>query len=188
VPTFSGDLMMYAKNEEEVREWIRDGVPRARAESKSWQEERDAGVLVMPAFGEHLSEREIDDLVAFVRATGATPVPEDSLAQYGMERAKTLGCFGCHGPGGRFAPPNPGSFKGVIPSWDGKDFPDLVAGEREFTEWVEHGISERFRRNPFARFFLERAPIHMPAYEDHLEPGDREALWAYVAWLRSGNP
>jgi hypothetical protein len=24
----------------------------------------------------------------------------------------------------------------------------------------------------------------MPAYERHLQAGDREALWAYVQWLR----
>jgi mono/diheme cytochrome c family protein len=178
--------MMYASDAEAVREWIRDGVSRARADSRAWQAERDSGALVMPAFGDRLSPSAIDDLVAFVMATGATPVPEDSLARHGMDRARALGCFGCHGPGGRFAPPNPGAFKGVIPSWNGGDFPDVVRGRDEFAQWVRHGVSDRFRGNPFARFFLERAAIRMPAYERFLEPGDVDALWAYVTWLRSG--
>jgi mono/diheme cytochrome c family protein len=180
--------MMYAPEPEQIREWIRDGVPETRARSTSWQAERDAGALVMPAFGDRLSDREIEDLVAFVTATGATPVPGDSLARRGMDRARALGCFGCHGPGGRFAPPNPGSFKGVIPSWDGGDFSEVVNGRDDFTQWVENGISDRFHRNPFARFFLDRAAIRMPAYGRFLEPGDVDALWAYVAWLRSGEP
>lgn len=187
VPTFSGDLMMYAPDADAVREWIRDGVSAARAKSASWKAARDSGALVMPAFGDRLSDDAVDDLVAFVVATGATPVPDDSLARHGMERARDLGCFACHGPGGRFAPRNPGAFKGVIPSWDGGDFPEVVRNRDEFAEWVEHGISERFAGNPFARFFLDRAAIRMPAFERFLEPGDTDALWAYVTWLRSAD-
>ena len=37
----------------------------------------------------------------------------------------------------------------------------------------------------FVRLFLRRAPLHMPSFKKHLEPGDVEALWAYVTWLRS---
>jgi len=92
---------------------------------------------------------------------------------------------GCHGAGGRLAKPNPGSLKGYIPSWDGADFPDLVRDSTEFREWVEHGVSERFKRDRLAGFFLDRAVLKMPAYERHLQPGDVEALWAYVRWLRS---
>ena len=27
--------------------------------------------------------------------------------------------------------------------------------------------------------------LRMPAYREHLAPGDLESLWAYVEWLRS---
>jgi hypothetical protein len=37
---------------------------------------------------------------------------------------------------------------------------------------------------PPARFFLKRAVLKMPAYRDHLEPGDLDAMWAYTEWLR----
>ena len=141
----------------------------------------------MPAFKDRVSEGQIEDLVAFVTVMGGT-VPDDTLAQHGLERAKALGCFGCHGPDGRFARPNPGSFKGYIPSWDGEDFPDLVRDRADFEEWTRHGISDRFERNVFARFFLRRAAVKMPAFERFLEPHDLDALWAYVEWLQSSRP
>jgi mono/diheme cytochrome c family protein len=183
VPNFEGDQMMYAQGADDVRAWIRDGVTPAKAASTSWKRERDAGALRMPAFKNRLSRGQIDDLVAFVVVMGGV-TPEDSLARHGRERAKVLGCFGCHGPEGRFARPNPGSWKGYIPSWDGRDFPDLVRNRAEFEEWTRRGLSERFERNRFARFFLTRAAIHMPAFDRFLEPGDVDALWAYVEWLR----
>lgn len=184
VPTYEGDLMMYAKSPDEIREWIRDGVTAKRARSRSWREQRDRGALVMPAFERRLSEREIDDLVAFVMAVSGQPEPDDSLAARGLERAKALGCVACHGAGGRLAIRNPGSLKGYVPAWDGADFPDLVRGRSEFDQWVERGVSRRFARQPLARFFLERAVLRMPAYHEHLELGDLDALWAYVEWLR----
>src|SRR5262249_38479480 len=90
-----------------------------------------------------------------------------------------------HGYGGRLAPPNPGSFKGCIPSWDEADFGELVRDQAEFAQWVKRGVSDRFRANPAAMFFLTRGRLHMPAFERHLAPGDLAALWAYVRWLRS---
>jgi mono/diheme cytochrome c family protein len=184
VPSFSSTLMMYAKDAGEVREWIEDGSTGAKRSSQTWRAEREKGTLRMPAFEDRLTAREINDLVAFVLASASEPAPEDSMPAAGLDRARELGCFGCHGTGGRFARPNPGSFKGYVPPWDGPDFPDLVASRSEFNEWVESGVSRRFDTNPVARFFLRRAPLHMPHYKKHLEPGDLDALWAYVTWLR----
>jgi mono/diheme cytochrome c family protein len=186
VPTFGGDLMMYAKSPGEVAEWIRDGVTTARRGSRTWRAERDRGALRMPAYGSRLERAQIDDLVAFVLASAGDETPGDSLAAAGLERADALGCFGCHGPGGRFARPNPGSLKGYIPSWDGEDFPELVRNREEFDAWVDRGIPPRFEHNPFARHFLRRATVIMPGFRDHLDTGDRDALWAYVTWLRRG--
>jgi len=184
VPSFEGALMMYAENRDEVREWIRDGGTAARRKSETWKAERKQGAMRMPAFGKRLSPREIEDLVAFVMAASGEPAPDDSLVVAGRDRAEELGCIGCHGAGGRYARPNPGSLKGYVPPWDGADFPELVANKAEFTEWVERGVSRRFDTNPVAKFFLKRAPLKMPAYGKHLAPGDVDALWAYVVWLR----
>ncbi|HEU5311813.1 MAG TPA: c-type cytochrome [Candidatus Eisenbacteria bacterium] len=188
VPNFEGTLMMYAESEQDVREWIRDGAPRALREDPEWRAERSKGAVRMPAYGRRLSDRKIEDLVAFVMAASAFRAPDEPLALHGRDRAETLGCFGCHGAGGRMARPNPGSLKGYVPPWDGPDFLELVSGEGEFREWVEDGVGRRFRSNPVAQFFLKRAPLKMPAYGDHLEPGDVEALWAYVQWLRAPRP
>ena len=185
VPTYEGDLMMYAKSADEIRQWIRDGVTEKRGVSKTWQQQRDRGALKMPAFKDRLSSRQIDDLVAYVIAVNRDYGPEDSLAVYGLKRAEELGCIGCHGAGGRLAQRNPGSLKGYVPSWDGADFRDLVRSRTEFDEWIERGVSARFEHDFLARFFLDRAVLRMPAFRTHLDPGDADALWAYVQWLRS---
>jgi mono/diheme cytochrome c family protein len=185
VPNYQGDVMMYAKSAEELREWIRDGVTEARSKSRTWRRERDRGALRMPAFGHRLDAREIEELVAFVQVQSGAGEPEDSLAERGLERAADLGCTGCHGPGGRLARPNPGSLKGYVPAWDGRDFAELVRDRDEFDQWVRRGVSRRFERNALAIFFLRRAVLQMPAYQRHLAPGDLDALWAYVQWLRA---
>jgi mono/diheme cytochrome c family protein len=159
-------------------------VTRVRAESRTWREERDRGAVRMPAYGERLTAREIEDLVEFVLAAAGEPAPGDSLAAAGLQRAGALGCFGCHGAGARLARPNPGSFKGYVPPWDGPDFEELVRDRAEFDEWVEDGVARRFATNPLANYFLKRAPLRMPAYRNRLQPGDLNAMWAYVLWLR----
>ena len=185
VPGFSDDVMMYAKDRDAVREWIEDGVTAARAGSSTWREQRDRGALRMPAFEHRLTPRQIDDLVAFVEASAGDPEPADSLASLGLHRARALGCVGCHGAGGRLERPNPGSFRGYVPSWDGPEFTELVKGRAEFAEWVERGVSRRFEANAAARYFVKRAALKMPAFQRHLEIGDEDALWAYIEWLRS---
>ena len=185
VPDWQGSLMMYADTEEDVREWIRDGSTKSRRASASWKADRQKGALRMPDFGDRLSAAQIEDLVAFVMASAGRPEPKDSVALAGLDRAETLGCTGCHGVGGRFARPNPGSFKGYVPPWDGEDFPELVNGKDEFRQWVENGVSDRFKKNAIASYLLHRAALHMPKFQRHLQPGDLDALWAYVQWLRS---
>src|SRR5262245_43030497 len=185
VPNFADDVMMYAKTPEEIHEWIHNGVTRKKAASLTWRADRDRGALTMPAFKNRMNERDMDDVVAYVMASSGMPEPQDSLAARGLKRAGDLGCVGCHGPGGRLARPNPGSWKGYIPSWDGADFPEVVRDSAEFRQWVEKGVSRRFDSDRLAHYFLRRAALKMPAYERHLEPGDVAALWAYVAWLRS---
>jgi len=188
VPNFEGDVMMFAETEDEIREWIRDGRTEKRAASESWREARKRGALKMPAFGHRLGRRQIEDLVAYVMAASGTDAPPDgSAAARGLQRVEALGCTGCHGAGGRLARPNPGSLKGYVPSWDGADFADLVRGRAEFDAWVNDGVAPRLDGNPAARFFLHRAVLKMPAFRDHLEPGDLDDLWAYVTWLRGAD-
>jgi mono/diheme cytochrome c family protein len=183
VPTFEGDVMMYAKTEDEIRQWIEDGSTEKRRQSQTWRAERQKGALRMPGFEKRLSKRQIDRLVAYVEVMAGPEIP-DSLAKHGYERSEALGCVGCHGPGGRLARRNPGSLKGYVPSWDGQDFAELVRDSTEFRQWVDHGVSDRFAKNPMAGYFLRRAVLHMPHFEKQREPDDIAALWAYVRWLR----
>jgi len=187
VPSFTGDLMMFASSREDIHSWIENGFTPGREKSASWHQERQKGALKMPAFGHKLSRKEINNLVAYVEAVNGWNRPQDSLALLGMNRADSLGCFGCHGPGGRLARQNPKSFKGYIASWSTEDFPELVENRGEFDEWVTNGAANRIVNNPLGRYFLKRATIKMPPFKDHLRPGDLDALWAYVQWLRS-NP
>ncbi len=182
VPSFGHeDVTSYAKSEAEIREWIRDGKPRRLAEAEGYEPDP---VLRMPAWGDRLSAGEVDQLVAYVRAvSGFDPVPEPAAS--GRDAAARLGCFACHGPQGRFDTPNPGSLKGHIPSWAGRDFAELARNEGEIREWVRDGSPRRLRDNAVAAFFLRRQAIRMPAFGSRVSDEDLERITAYIRWLRS---
>ncbi len=185
VPSFDrGDVTSYAKSEAEIREWIRDGKPRRLVEEESHEPEP---ALRMPAWRDRLSAREVDQLVAYVRAVSDfDPVPEPAAA--GRDTAARLGCFACHGPQGRFDTPNPGSLKGHIPSWTGRDFVELARDDGEIREWIRDGSPRRLRENPVAAFFLRRQAIRMPAFGDRVSEDDAARIVAYIRWLRRSGP
>lgn len=184
VPPFSREaLRAHARNEREIREWILDGGPqRLRAETAA--HEAEPALLRMPAWRGVLSERQVDDVVAYVKAVSDYELPEDPAAELGRQTAERLACFGCHGPQGRGSMPNPGSFKGYIPAWDGADFVRLAADDAEIREWIVHGSPQRLQANPVARFFLRRQAVQMPAYGGRLDEAELASLVAYIRWLR----
>lgn len=169
---------------ETLREWILDGMPRSVRQDPELREALEAAAIRMPAWRERLSKAEVDDLVAYLRALAGADVPEEPLALTGHAVAERLGCFRCHGPGGRGAGRNPGSLKGYIPSWDGRDFPELVVDEAELREWILDGRPQRLQANPLARFFLDRQAMRMPAFRGRITEDDLLALEAYIGWLR----
>ncbi len=178
VPSWTGGTwMMWNKTEEDVRAWITDGHPPDRDPDR-------AALIRMPAYKDRLSALEIDDLTAYVLAVSQFGWPEDEAVARGRDVAVRFGCFGCHGPEGRGLVSNPGGYKSYVAPWDGADYADLVRDDEEFRQWVKNGISDRFEANPAARFFLDRAPIKMPAYGDRIAAGEVEALLAYVRWVR----
>src|SRR5215470_8691628 len=108
VPSFSADdVSSYARSPAEVREWIVDGKPARLRDGE--EAEATSAVLRMPAWRGVLSEREVDDLVAYVVAVSDLRVPEDAAAEAGRQAAARAGCFSCHGPQGRGNLPNPRS-------------------------------------------------------------------------------
>lgn len=184
VPTFDHeDVTAYARSEAEIREWILDGKPRRLRETEGGE---PLPLLRMPAFRGRLGDAEVDHLVAYVTAvSGFVPLP--APAAEGFDAATRLGCFSCHGPGGRFDTPNPGSLKGHIPSWRGRDFEELARDEGEIREWVRDGAPKRLRDHPAAAFFLRRQAIRMPAYGDRVTEAEIGRILAYIRWLRQGS-
>jgi mono/diheme cytochrome c family protein len=185
VPPWSGGLMtMYAESEDEIREWILDGMPRRIREDPEQAKLRANAVVPMPAWRGLLSRGELDDLVAYVKAVSDFDAPNDERAEAGRQAALKYGCFNCHGPQGRGSMPNVRAFKGYIPAWDGADFPELVRDDSELREWILDGRARRLQDNRLARFFLDRQPIPMPAYRGHISDAEVDAIAAYIRWLR----
>jgi mono/diheme cytochrome c family protein len=168
-----------------LREWILDGMPRRVREDPESREALDAAPIRMPAWRGRLSDAQVDDLVAYLRASASADIPEDPVARNGHAVAERLGCFRCHGPGGRGAGSNPGSLKGYIPPWDGHDFTELVVDEGELREWILAGRPQRLQANPLARFFLDRQAIRMPAFRGKVTEEELRALETYIQGLRS---
>ncbi|NIM65854.1 MAG: c-type cytochrome [Candidatus Latescibacteria bacterium] len=199
VPAWDGgNAMMYVKNEQEIREWILYGHPKRlenehrhesasnpelRGDENHVQDGSNAFPLRMPRFEDVISKKGLDDLVAFYKAVAAfETLPEQ--AREGYQAASRLGCFGCHGPGGRIGSKNPRSFKVYIPPWHGRDFADLVKNDEELREWILDGTIDRFESSPVARYFTRRQVIQMPAYKDALSDRELDALVAYIHWLQ----
>ena len=186
VPPFAGGLItMYAQSEGEIREWILDGLPARVRSDPEQMKLRAHAVIAMPAWRGVLTARETDELVAFVKAVSDFEIPQEPRAAEGRQVATRLGCFNCHGPQGRGAMPNVRSFKGYIPPWDGEDFPDLAWDDAEIRQWILDGRPGRLQQSRIARFYLDRAPIQMPAYRGHLEPAEVDRLVDYVHWVRA---
>ena len=167
-----------------LREWILDGMPRRVRQDRELREALEGAAIRMPAWRERLSDAQVDDLVAYLRALAAADPPADPLARSGYAAAERLGCFGCHGPGGRGAGRNPGSLKGYIPPWDGADFAELVNDAAELREWILDGRPRRLQANRLARFFLDGQAIRMPAFRGHVKEEELRAIQAYIGWLR----
>jgi mono/diheme cytochrome c family protein len=168
-----------------LREWILDGMPRRVRQDPESRTALEAAAIRMPAWRGRLSRAQVDDLVAYVRALAVADVPENVIARNGHAVAERLGCFRCHGPGGRGAGSNPNSLKGYIPPWDGQDFAELVVDKGELREWILSGRPRRLEANPLARFFLNRQAIRMPAFRGQVTEEELQALEAYIGWLRA---
>jgi mono/diheme cytochrome c family protein len=168
-----------------LREWILDGMPRRVRQDPESRKALEAAAIRMPAWRGRLSSDQVDDLVAYLRASAAVDVPDDPIARKGYAVAERLGCFRCHGPSGRGAGSNPGSLKGYIPPWDGQDFAELVVDKGELREWILSGRPRRLEANPLARFFLNRQAIRMPAFRGQVTEEELQALEAYIGWLRA---
>lgn len=188
VPGFSGGTpMMWAKSEEELREYILDGAPARKRRDPKYKQQMEAQLLAMPAYRNYLGGQDLDDLVIYLRAVSGLLTPGDDVTAQGQDLAYRLGCFNCHGPMGAGGSRNPGSLKGYIPSWWGHDFRELVRNDDELREWIIEGNIARLREQPVAKYFIERQRLYMPAYRAFLTDAQLQALMRYVRWINAGD-
>ncbi len=184
VPAWSGGVwMMYVDSDDEIREYILDGISQARARARGRGGGADEHGIKMPAYRDVIDARDLEDLVAtFKVLAGMNLPPADSAARRGRQLAANWRCFACHGPAGAGGLPNPGSFAGFIPGWYGPDFDDLVRDRGEFDGWIRDGTIPRLADSALGSFFLKRQRVPMPAYPA-LTDAELDDLWAYVQWL-----
>ena len=205
VPGFAGGVLMMdtPKGASQVRDWIVEGTEgmdarKAREDSlkragqglppEAHREEKPPA-LKMPSFRGRFNAAQISDLTVFALAQSQWGVDQASPAvKAGAEAAQKSGCFHCHGPLGLFARPNPGSLKGIVPAWQGKDAEDLVASHDEFRQWVREGRPDRFAKNKVAMYFLTHEPVRMPAFKEHLPDSVIDQLDSLYYWVRNGKP
>lgn len=183
VPGWGGGLwMMYVQNEAEVREYVLDGISRRRAASSSARSRTERAGITMPPYRDVLSNGEIDDVVAaFTVLSGMKRPPDGTREAEGAAVAERFRCHACHGVAGSGGVGNPGSFTGTVPGWYGPEFRELVRDRTEFDAWITEGAIPRLANHPIASRFLARQRLQMPKYA--VSPSDRDALWAYTAWL-----
>jgi mono/diheme cytochrome c family protein len=186
VPAFTERTqMMYVKTTEDLREYVLDGAPRRKREDPEYRAKMEAAALRMPAYRDFVTAAQVEDLVAYLRATSGQVLPDQELAARGGELAAELDCFACHGALGAGGVGNPGSFKGYVPGFWGADFDELVRDDGELRAWIAEGKIPRIADHPIGGRFLERQAIKMPAYGRFLPEADVTALMAYVRWVRA---
>src|SRR5215470_17667388 len=76
VPAFTEQTqMMYVKTTDDLREYILDGAPKRRREDEDYRTRIAAAALHMPAYRNLVSARQVEDLVAYLRATSGQLLP-----------------------------------------------------------------------------------------------------------------
>ncbi len=182
VPAWSGgNAMMYLKSDDDISSYIKHG----HLDKHSHEEggEHQKGLLEMPGYDDVLSQGQLEDLVAYVKAVSRFYPNMPKEASKGMRVDSKKGCFGCHGPSGRGGLSNPSSFKGIIPGWNGEDFAETVKNEEELKSWILEGYIPRFKESVAASFFIDRAKIKMPSFKNNMTDEELKDLMAYIKWV-----
>ena len=110
------------------------------------------------------------------------------------ERLARRNCFGCHGDLGQGGARNPGSLKGYVPGFFGRDYDLLTEGgdPEVVREWIRDGVPGFFHRGVsplrLGAWFTARQQVKMPGYSRTLGGEEIDALVAYLALLRGLGP
>jgi mono/diheme cytochrome c family protein len=136
----------------------------------------------MPVWGQVVSKRQVDALVAYIRAglpavAGATPASvqtDQGPVVEGQQLYVRYGCINCHGPNGLGGVPNPQSEDKAIPALSGADFFKEFDTDPKIAAVIRSGS------------VLGRAPIvSMPHWGGILRAEQVNALVAYIKTLRA---
>jgi cbb3-type cytochrome c oxidase subunit III len=136
----------------------------------------------MPVWGNVISSRQVDDLVAYIRAglpTVADAVPVAIPQGQGAEVAGAAlyvkyGCINCHGPNGLGGVPNPQAEDKTIPRLSGADFFKEFDTDKKITDFIRSGS------------VLGSQPIvSMPHWGGIISDPDLQALTAYIKTLKT---
>jgi mono/diheme cytochrome c family protein len=140
----------------------------------------------MPVWGEVISQKQVTDLVAYLRAglpavpTAQPPaVPTDQgAAVEGSVLYVRDGCINCHGPNDLGGVPNPLSPDKKIPPLSGQAFRQQFDTDQKIIDVIRSGS------------VIGRAPIvSMPHWGGIIAPPQLQALVAYLKTLRTApNP
>jgi cbb3-type cytochrome c oxidase subunit III len=137
----------------------------------------------MPVWGQVISTRQVDDLVAYIHAglpkvPTADPVTVPSgqgAAVQGQALYALYGCVNCHGPNGLGGVPNPQSPDKTIPPLSGADFFSEFNTDAKIRDFIVTGS------------VLGKAPIvSMPHWGGVIPPARLDALVAYIKTLKTG--
>jgi mono/diheme cytochrome c family protein len=146
-----------------------------------------------------ISDTEVASLVAWIavmqyeadRATARAPI-RGGLPE--VERLARRQCFSCHGDLGQGGVSNPGSLKGYVPGFFGRDYDALTWGDDPdvVREWIRDGLPGFFHWGVGSfrpgLWYSERQQVKMPAFGQTLSPGQWEALAGYMSLLRELGP
>jgi mono/diheme cytochrome c family protein len=131
----------------------------------------------MPVWGPVISDTQVDQLVAYIKAglptvPGSEPdaVPAGASPQVaGQTLYETYGCINCHGPNGLGGVPNPGSEDQAVPPLSGADFRGEFDTPAKIKEIIMGGS------------VIGRAPIaSMPHWGGVLTDEQANGLVAYI--------
>lgn len=110
-------------------------------------------------------------------AVRSEPAPGATAAMRGEALARELGCFACHGEGGRHGIADPSSPSGVVPDWSPNTAKLYVSSEEDLRDWILLG----YPRHQQWRKEYEKGErlVPMPGYADQLSPAQLDDLIAF---------
>ena len=180
VPNISGQATIPALNTATMRKILSPSALRAIIQHGIVYQSKQVRVY-MPVWGAVLSDRQVDDLVAYIHAgmpqfSGIVPqaVRTDLGVQVeGQELYIRYGCVVCHAFNGFGGVPNPSSPDKAVPPLRGSAFDKQFAKDSDIAYVIEHGS------------IIGQAPIvSMPVWSGLLSDQQVSALVAYIRSFR----